>query len=67
MSLEGQKKKGTWTQHWPASRREHIEGGQEASGRGSALNKTFIFPSTAQENGEPGASGVVRDPLGQES
>ena len=44
MSLEGQKKKGTWTQHWPASRREHTEGGQEASGRGSAYEQNLHLP-----------------------
>ena len=61
------KKRGSWTQHWPASRREHSEGGQEARGRGSAYEQDLHLPQYSPENGEPRRSGVVRDPLGQES
>ena len=38
------KKEGSWTQHWPASRREHSEGGQEARGRGSAYEQDLHLP-----------------------
>lgn len=68
MSLEGQeKKKGAGPSTGQHLEENTLKVGRKLGGEAQHMNKTFIFPSTALENGEPGGSGVVRDPLGQES
>ena len=68
MSLEGQKKKkGPGHSTGQLLEENTLKVGRKLVGEAQHMNKIFNFPSTAQENGEPGASGVVRDPLGQES
>ena len=63
-SESGDKEKGYEHSPGPASRRRHSEDGGRLVGEAQHEKTLLLLPITAQENGGPGSSKVVGNPLG---